>query len=145
MKIYRFLFLLLFPASAFCSDMSTVYPARLLSITDGDTIKVQATIWPNLYKETSVRIYGIDTPEIHGKCEQEKSLAASAREFVADKLTTADAIFIQNVTKDKYGNRVVADVLYKKNNRTYNMAKELIKQNLAVEYFGKTKNKNWCE
>lgn len=145
MKIYRFLSLLLLPVSAFCSDMSTVYPARLLSITDGDTIKVQATIWPNLYKETSVRIYGIDTPEIHGKCEQEKSLAASAREFVADKLTTADAIFIQNVTKDKYGNRVVADVLYKKNNRTYNMAKELIKQNLAVEYFGKTKNKNWCE
>lgn len=72
MKIYRFLFLLLLPASTFCSDMSTVYPARLLSITDGDTIKVQATIWPNLYKETSVRIYGIDTPEIHGNANKKK-------------------------------------------------------------------------
>ena len=145
MKACNILFVFFLPTSAFCSTITTVYPARLLSITDGDTIKVQATIWPNLYKETSVRIYGIDTPEIHSKCEKERDLAASAREYVADKLTTADGIFIQNVTKDKYGNRVVADVLYKKNNRTYNLAKELIKQNLATEYFGKTKNKNWCE
>lgn len=145
MKLYNFLFVCLLPVSAFGSTIDTIYPVRLLSITDGDTIRVQATIWPNLYKETSVRIYGIDTPEIHGKCEQERSLAASARDYVAEKLATADEIFIQNVTKDKYGNRVVADVLYKKNNRTHNLAKELIKQNLATEYFGKTKNKNWCE
>jgi hypothetical protein len=39
---------------------------------DGDTVKASIAIFPGLYYEASIRIVGVDTPEINGKCTTEK-------------------------------------------------------------------------
>ncbi len=49
---------------------------------DGDTLTVDAEPEPGLTARTSVRVDGIDTPEIRGGCPAEKALALQARDFL---------------------------------------------------------------
>ena len=46
---------------------------------DGDTVYVEAAIWPNMTWTGGIRVLGVDTPEIRGRCELEKK----PRRFVA--------------------------------------------------------------
>lgn len=39
---------------------------------DGDTLTVEASLWPDLVWTGNVRVLGVDTPEIRGECDQEK-------------------------------------------------------------------------
>ena len=57
-------------------------PATVTSVYDGDTIKVEAEVWPGITWTGSVRVLGVDTPELTGKCPEEKAAAVAAREFV---------------------------------------------------------------
>lgn len=50
-------------------------PATVVSVYDGDTFTVEARPWPGMTLRTSVRVRGVDTPEIRGKCQAEKDLA----------------------------------------------------------------------
>ncbi|MCI5143846.1 MAG: hypothetical protein D3909_19415 [Candidatus Electrothrix sp. ATG1] len=59
--------------------------------------------------DISVRIAGIDTPEIKGKCSQEKKLAQEAKVVVEKILKKARKIKLKNVRRGKYF-RIVADV-----------------------------------
>lgn len=131
--------------SANAEELNTVYPAVVQEVIDGDTVEVKATIWIKTYKETSVRVRGIDAPEIKSKCDNEKYLAEQAKAFVESALKNADKVYLRDVAPDKYGNRILADILYTNGEKTHNLAKELIKAELAVEYKGKSKNKDWCE
>ena len=56
--------------------------ARMVSVYDGDTLTVDAAPWPGLTARTLVRVAGVDTPEIRGKCQAEKDMAVRARDFV---------------------------------------------------------------
>ena len=76
---------------------------------DGDTIYVDADIWPNLIWTGSVRVLGVDTPEIQGACEQEKTRAILARDYVRNTLNEK-TVRLTNVESDKYGSRVLANV-----------------------------------
>ena len=53
--------------------------ADVVSVYVGDTLTVDAHPWPQITMRVSVRVNGIDTPEIRGKCEEEKVLAQNAR------------------------------------------------------------------
>ena len=52
----------------------------------------------------------IDTPEIRGKCQNEKDLALEVRDFVRVKLANAKEIKLTNLQRGKYF-RVVANVV----------------------------------
>ena len=52
--------------------------ALVLSVTDGDTFRARVEVWPGMEVQTAVRILGIDTPELHGKCQEEKDAAVRA-------------------------------------------------------------------
>ncbi len=56
-----------------------------------------------------MRVNGVDTPEIRGKCQAEKDLAIRARDFVRGKV--GERVRIANMKHGKYAGRVVADVL----------------------------------
>jgi len=74
---------------------------------DGDTITVDIKDWPPIIGEDiSVRIKGIDTPEIKGK---DKSLAKKAKELVRSMLQKAHVVELRNIERDKYF-RILADV-----------------------------------
>jgi len=114
---------------------------EVTSIYDGDTFTVNIRAYPNIIGERiSIRVNGIDAPEIRGKCAKEKELARTAKQLTVSTLRSADTIELHNMQRDKYF-RIVADVYADDKN----LAKILIENNLAVPYDGGTKLKDWCK
>ena len=87
----------------------------------------------------SIRILGIDTPEIRGKCAEEKELALKARIFANRAFRSANKIEFKNLQWGKYGGRLLSDVYL--DDKLY--SKMIIDEGLARPYDGKTK-KGWC-
>ena len=95
---------------------------------------------PDTLKKIKIRINGIDTPEIKGKCEREKKLALEAKVFINDLIKNSTVIYLKNLKWGKYGGRVVADLyIDKRDYREY-----LEGKNFYVEYYGGKKTKDWC-
>lgn len=123
------------------TDYGSVKVDEVTSIYDGDTFRVNITGYPSIAGDRiPIRINGIDTPEMKGKCTKEKALARKAKQFTVSKLRGAKLIELRNMQRGKYF-RIVADV-YADNE---SLADELIKNNLAVPYNGGTKMKDWCK
>ena len=108
---------------------------------DGDTIYVNIPGLPGEIAEMSVRVRGVDTPEIRGKCESEKSLAGKARDFARQSLKSAKRVEFCEPEWGRYGGRVVASVRI--DGRA--LDQKLINQGLARPYDGKTKRQPWCQ
>jgi|19_taG_2_1085344.scaffolds.fasta_scaffold50047_4 endonuclease YncB( thermonuclease family) len=113
-------------------------PATIIKVTDGDTMKVQAQIWPGHFVVIKVRLAGIDTPEPRGKCQQEKDLAREAKQFV---LKIDKAISLTNIYLGKYAGRIIANVRTKNGN---DLTRLLINNGLGRDYYG-GKRQGWCE
>ena len=111
--------------------------ARVVSVYDGDTLTVDAAPWPGLTARTKVRVAGVDTPEIRGKCQAEKDMAVRARDFV--RATVGAQVQLTNVRLGKYAGRVVADVWV--NGRK--LSDLLIAENLGRPYRG-GRREGWC-
>lgn len=119
----------------------SVVVSKVISIYDGDTFKVNIEGYPAIVGEKmSVRVNGIDTPEIKGKCAQEKELAHKAKQIVVELMKKAKVVELRNMQRDKYF-RIVSDVYIDGKN----LSSLLIEKNFAVTYDGGTKTKNWCE
>ena len=70
-----------------------IFIDEVTSIYDGDTFRATVKGWPPLIGERiPIRIAGIDTPELKGKCKREKQLAKKAKQFTVTKLRTAKKI-----------------------------------------------------
>ena len=117
----------------------TVTVSKVISVYDGDTFRVNiASLPPIVGKNIPIRVNGVDTPEIRGKCQYEKNLALDARDFVRNKLANAKEIKLTNLQRGKYF-RVVASVLVD----GVSLEQELLDKKLAYSYDGGTKL-NWC-
>ena len=124
--------------SVFKPEITT---AKVVKVYDGDTITI-ATPLP--YENSpvfrfSVRLRGIDCPEIRTKDDNEKECGKKARGIMIEQVF-GKIVRLENVDYDKYG-RVLADVYYRK----LNIGEFMLKNRLAVEYHGKTKEppKDW--
>jgi len=120
--------------------LSGPVPAEVVGILDGDTIAVRAHIWLGQELATHVRLTGIDAPELHGKCERERRLAAAARDFLAQRLVER-RVTLSEVQVDKYGGRVRARVT---TDQGEDVADVLLRAGLARPYGGGAR-KPWCE
>ena len=83
---------------------------KVVKVYDGDTITVAT---PLDYTRApiyhfSVRLRGIDSPEIRGKEKAEVIVATKARDALSAKVLN-QMVFLQNIDTEKYG-RVLADV-----------------------------------
>jgi endonuclease YncB( thermonuclease family) len=107
---------------------------------DGDTCYVTVPALPKELQIMSIRILGIDTPEIRGECESEKQLAKKARELANSLFKSAKVIEFKDIDWDKYGGRILANVYL--DGELY--SDKLIAAGLAKPYFGETKE-SWCE
>ena len=126
--------------SALADDFLNMREFRDNVCYDGDTCYVIAPTLPEPLQKMSVRILGIDTPEMRAECAEEKKLALKGREFANKMFRAAEKIEFANLKWDKYGGRVLVDVyldgkLYKD---------EIINAGLARPYDGGTKE-SWCE
>jgi len=122
-------------------NYGAVTVSEVTSIYDGDTFRANIKEYPGLVgHRMGIRINGIDTPEMRGKCQKEKDLAKKAKQFTVAQLRKADKIELHNMKRGKYF-RIVADVFVDGNN----LAQMLIENDLAVIYDGGHKAKDWCQ
>ena len=108
---------------------------------DGDTVTFNIKdVHPLFGEKISVRVYGIDSPEIKTQDTCEKEKGRVAKNLVANLLKNAKRIDLENVKRDKYF-RILADVKFDQKS----LSEVLLKNNLATPYFGATKSKvDWC-
>jgi endonuclease YncB( thermonuclease family) len=121
----------------------TNYQGRVTKIVDGDTVKAVAFLSPYIDWKTTVRLRGIDTPEIRGKCPAEKRMAKAAKAYLNSFLKVGDAIELRRVRKGKYAGRIIASLYYKENQRWVNVSKKLLNAGYGRPYNG-GKRKGWC-
>ena len=120
-------------------EYGTVIVSKVISVYDGDTFRVDIDSLPPIVgKNMPIRLNGVDTPEIQGKCQYEKDLALKARDFVRNKLANAKEIKLTKLQRGKYF-RVVADVMID----GVSLEQELLENKLAYKYTGGKKS-SWC-
>jgi len=124
--------------------VARIYPdidAKFVSNYDADTITVDVNDWPAIIGEhISVRINGIDTPEIKGGNEKTKALAKEAKEFVNILLSGCSSITLKNPQRGKYF-RIVADIEF----NGLDLGTILKAFNFAVEYKGDGPRPDWTK
>jgi len=118
--------------------------ATLVRVIDGDTVNVRVKIWLNQTLDISVRLRGIDTPELSAPCESERRLAQRARErlealLIGENDTTP--LTLRHISNGKYAGRVIA---YVDNESGVSVGDILLKENLARPYHGDSSKPYRC-
>lgn len=129
---------------AACVAQATTYgdisDVEVVSVYDGDTLSVNVRDWPPVVGErVPVRVRGIDTPEIRGRCPDEKAQARAARDLLRQLVDHASRVTLRGVERGKYF-RLVATVFAD----DQNVADILIARGLARPYDGRGKRPGWC-
>ncbi len=114
------------------------YRWPVTGVYDGDTIRVRLDRLPPEFRRATVRVNGVDAPEIKGKCQAEREAAIRARDFVRREISEAKVVEFANIKREKYG-RILADVTIDGRG----LAGLLISHGLARPYAGK-KRQPWC-
>lgn len=91
--------------------------AQVIRVIDGDTFLADAHVWPGHTIRVSVRIRGIDAPEMRTRCEEERAAAIEARDML-ERLIGEKPVTIFNIGGGKYYGRVLADVTVADGTRT---------------------------
>lgn len=140
-KIHYFLSLLLLITFHSYADQNygNIAVDKINTIYDGDTFSVTIKKWPEIIgKNISVRVSGVDTPELKGQCYKEILKAREAKKVTVQLLRNAKKVELRNMDRDKYF-RIDADVYIDGKN----LAKLLIQQGLGIPYSG-GKKFDWC-
>ena len=114
-------------------------PVYVVRVYDGDTVTADANPWPGVTVRTSVRVRGLDTPEIRGQCPEERAAALEARDVLRELLDAAIVIAIAQPEHGLYAGRVVATLLAD----GVDVGQVLIARGLARPYGGGAR-KPWC-
>ena len=135
---------MLFCSTAFAQKQPTgvTYDAKIVRVSDGDTIVISAPFLPAPLKpELAVRIYGVDTPEkgFRAKCPQEDQRGQAASAFTKNAVSKSTKHQVIIYGWDKFGGRILGDMILD----GYSLRDLLIKNNYAREYYGEAKQ-SWC-
>lgn len=104
---------------------------RLSRIIDGDTFTVDLPCSDEVFcKDISVRVRGVDTPELKSKNAQKRQAALKAKEFTKNFLESGQVDLLK-CGRDKYF-RLLCDVT----SDGEDLASALLKAGLARSYFG---------
>ena len=108
---------------------------EIVSIYDGDTMKVVVDVGFGIYTKQTLRLYGINAPELRGP---EKEAGKVSRDWLREKVYAAmekdgDGITIKTF-KDKTGKygRLLAEVFVTGTDVSLN--EQMVNENLAKEY-----------
>ena len=108
---------------------------KVIKVYDGDTITIAALLrgceFPYRF---SVRLNGIDCPEMKSKDENEKKCAEMAKQEMTNMVLNR-IVELKNVKLEKYG-RILADVYLD----DVNISQHMLTNRLAVVYDGGTKH-----
>jgi micrococcal nuclease len=110
--------------------------AKVVSVYDGDTIKVVFPVMQNLFK-FNCRITGVDTPEIRTRNKEEKEMGLKVRDELRKKILNK-VVKLDCGDFDKYG-RLLVNVTVLNEKET--IKDWLINNKYAFAYDGGTKQK----
>lgn len=117
-----------------------LYDWKVTRVLDGDTVEVNVDFLPKeLGNKLYVRLWGVDTPEKgwRAKSQHENELGLKASEFTKQKISEANEIKIQIIMWDKFGGRVLGDIILDGKS----LRQLLLDSGYAREYYG-TKKEN---
>jgi endonuclease YncB( thermonuclease family) len=140
LPICLFCLLLMMPPLFARETLLGPVPATVLRVIDGDSLVVRATIWLGQEVETTVRLLGVDTPELRGACGEERNLATRSRAFTARLADTGAEISLSDIQLGKFAGRVLARVVTAGG---VDIGQALIDAGLARPYRGGRRG-SWC-
>ncbi len=119
---------------------------KILNVYDGDTFTIGIADMPD--EKFSIRLYGIDTPEIKPLLsiddrDLHKKAANVCRQIVISKFNKVNNIvWVKFMHREKYGRELGVIYLYRgdKIDDKDNLADILITEEIGLEYTGKKKN-----
>lgn len=105
--------------------------AEMVSVHDGDTFLINVPGWPPIVGDRMpVRIWGIDTPELHDTRVEMQALAQKAR-LRLEEILKSGKIVLKDIRREKYF-RMISKV--EVDGKC--VAETLIAEGLAREYHG---------
>ena len=112
------------------------YNCKVKRVVDGDTVDVVIDLGFDIHFATRVRLYGMDTPESRTRNKDEKVRGYMSKDFLEEWMEKDDVIIrTRRDKKGKFG-RVLGEMIV----RGENVNKLMIKECLAVEYYGQSKD-----
>lgn len=123
------------------------YHAKIINVVDGDTVDALIDVGFDIWLKDRLRLYGINTPEMHSKIPDERLRAIAAKQFVVDTLasrTPDDGVLtIRTYKDDKYG-RLLAEIMLPANAQSAALDQSsvttlnqmLVQASHALPYFG---------
>jgi endonuclease YncB( thermonuclease family) len=119
--------------------MNHVYPVKAYEVQDGDTVKVMLDLGFCLYHTVSLRVIGVDAPEM--RVASQKAAAAVVKRSVAEWLyRDNEPLICVSIAMDKYAGRIVGDLMY----GPLSLSQWLLNKRLAKPYDGGTKG-HWTD
>ena len=113
--------------------------ADVLDIIDGDTIRVEAHMWPGQQWTGLIRLRGIDAPELRrSKCPEEKEQGIMARDTLASLIPPR--VLLVNIENGSFAGRYVAAVM----DGPRDMADMLMENGVGRSYYKNSKRNPWC-
>ena len=114
------------------------YKCEVTRVVDGDTCDCILDLGFSIMHKCRVRLYGIDTPESRTRDLDEKARGKLASKFIQESIDSGKEIILRSELKDskgKYG-RVLGSIIVD----GLDVNKAMVAQNLAVKYFGQSKD-----
>lgn len=115
--------------------------ARIVRVVDGDTLLVDAEPWPQQSIRVYVRLRGIDAPELHARCADERRAAGEARDALGALVASETTVKLYGVSGDKYFGRVLADA---RRDDGSDLAAILLEHDLVRPYHGGRRSSAFC-
>lgn len=114
-------------------------PDQIAEVYDGDTFKINLPKQVPIFGDKlSIRLAGVDTPEMKGTSDEVRALAKQARELTEKALQGADQIELRNPQRGKYF-RIVSEVWIDGES----LADMLKEKDLAKDYDGDGPRPEW--
>ena len=114
-------------------------PDQVVDVYDGDTFKIDLlSMHPLFGDDISIRLFGVDTPEMRGTTDEVKALAMQAQQLTENALQGASKIELRNPQRGKYF-RIISEVWIDGES----LADMLKSKGLAKDYDGEGARPEW--
>ena len=113
------------------------YNAEIIRVVDGDTLIALIDVGFHTHVKSTLRLYGINTPETRTRNLEEKEKGIAASERVEELLQQCNyKVRLNSHGIGKFG-RCLAEISLKTNGgERINLNRRLLEEGHAVEYFG---------
>lgn len=126
-------------------DQDSGFNGPYFGVSVGDNFEAKLEIWPTILSTVSVRIRGIDAPELfRPECLQEALGAADALGDMIEILPIGTRVRLENVEADAFSGRVVADVLRQGTDRGRTIVELMMNRGNEVLWTPDQPNIEWC-